>query len=173
MLDNPKGFLIIIVAAILSMTLIISVTRQYIADTEAQSTFVLSLNTATEHTSSTKSSSSSPTPSITKKTANGESHAVTPSTKADYTITYTSSGGFKPSLLTIKAGKSVRFLNQSSKSLQVMNATINPPYNFGGFGAPRSVGFGGYYDYTFSGSGTLVYFNNNDKSKSGTIVIEP
>ena len=56
-----------------------------------------------------------------------------------------------------------------------MYVVATPSSSTGGtseFDQGKSVGKGGYYDYTFNRKGTFVYYNNNKKIDAAVIIVE-
>ncbi|MEK7535786.1 MAG: hypothetical protein AAB590_02095 [Patescibacteria group bacterium] len=83
-------------------------------------------------------------------------------------IIYYYSTGFSPSKLTIKAGKSVRFINSSSNAMLITPVDkVNRPYS--SLQQSKSVGKGGTFDYTFSTTGSYAYYNDNKDAHTGVI----
>lgn len=87
-----------------------------------------------------------------------------------YVVSYTNTG-FSPKTLTIKLGKSVHFVNNSSKAMSITTTTtqnqVQSELNQG-----KTVGQGGTYDFTFLTAGTWVYMNRNAQTDFGTIIVE-
>ena len=85
-------------------------------------------------------------------------------------ITYTDSG-FSPAQVSVKAGDTVTFKNDSAANVQVNSAphpahTQFPELNVGSIAAGESK------TVTFTTAGTKKYHNHLDASQSGTIVVE-
>lgn len=176
MIDNPKAFMTIAIAFILSLTVIIYSTKSFISEQNESSNFDISINSKSD--SGTDSSTNKGT-SVSKNTGSGvvtptktfPTNTITPNAKADYTVYYRN-GGFSPANLTIRAGQSVRFLNESSHSMFIAAARSPNANDLTEFNQGRSVGKGGYYDFTFHSKGVFVYYNQNDKTKTGVIAVE-
>lgn len=109
-----------------------------------------------------------PAPKTAPKTT-----AVTPSltTEGIYVVSYKPSG-FTPQTLEIATGKSVRFLNNSGKTMRIasMDTTGSPVYS--ALNQSKTVGQGGVYEYTFIYQGTYAYQNINYPGDQGTIVVK-
>lgn len=86
-----------------------------------------------------------------------------------YIVSYENTG-FKPKLLEIGRGKSVRFVNNSTKALRVGDTTGKPAFET--FSQPKTVGKGGTYEYTFNDVGTYEYANQNNTADKGTVVVK-
>ncbi|HEY0948289.1 MAG TPA: hypothetical protein VGE53_02280 [Candidatus Paceibacterota bacterium] len=101
-------------------------------------------------------------------------------------VTLTDSG-FTPSTLTVNAGETVRFINESSRGMWVGSddhpthtdydgtATrehcANGMATNGTFDQCASVNKGDYWDYTFERAGSFGYHNHVGASNTGTIVV--
>ena len=86
------------------------------------------------------------------------------------TITY-KNGVFTPSILTIKAGKSVLFVNASDKSMWVDSGTDVYHQEYPAFNQERAVGKGGTYSFTFTVPGTYHFNNKITPTAQGTITV--
>ncbi|MBI2096517.1 MAG: hypothetical protein HYT43_02705 [Candidatus Taylorbacteria bacterium] len=86
-------------------------------------------------------------------------------------IRYTSAG-FSPQRVVVKAGQAVRFVNDTSQSMQVASDdhpthTIFPDINM-----PRTVGKGGSYELLVLRKGSWGYHNHIRPQHTGILVIE-
>ena len=88
-----------------------------------------------------------------------------------YLVSYTNRG-FSPSTLTIKAGKSVHFVNNSSKAMSLTTTDTTNSQVFAEFNQGKTVGQGGFYDFTFLSVGTWGYMNRNNAIDKGTIIVQ-
>lgn len=111
------------------------------------------------------------TPTTTmKKTTPAKMTTATPKI-GTYTVLYTDSG-FSPSILEVKIGGKVSFVNNSSKEMSIASTGI------GGFGAVTtlnqggSVKRGGTFTATFTGVGAWGYMNRLWQGDKGTIVVK-
>ncbi len=168
MLDSPRSFILIIASVVVAITLVVFGTKVFKSDQEKSVDLNPIINKEEIIPAETITT---PTPSKTTTTAPKPSptNVITPNNKTNYTVNYYSSG-FSPSSLTIRAGQSVRFLNQAGASMYVMAAPSG--IGFSEFDQGKSVGRGGYYDFTFNRKGTFVYFNNNKKTDAAVITVE-
>lgn len=166
MIDNPKNFIVIILAFILSLALIIDTTRKFEAESERNSTFTISVKQGT--LGSINPGGTITPPSTTP--SNVSPAPLTPAPKTDFVI-YLTKNGFSPQNLTIKAGKSVRFVNNSNVSMWIINPP-SPATGLSEFNQSKSVGRDGSYDFTFNRKGVFIYQNNNNKSQTGLIIVE-
>ncbi len=106
-------------------------------------------------------------------------------TITNHEVVYTDSG-FSPSTLTIKAGNSVTFKNQSSAGMWVASASHPSHTVYSGtslqqhcpdgvataFDECVAVTSGGSWSFTFNKSGSWGYHNHPNASKFGKIVVE-
>lgn len=89
---------------------------------------------------------------------------------AKNTVSYTN-GTFTPTTLNVKAGESVKFVNNSTLSMWVMSGPDAYHSEYPSFNQERSVGKSGMYSFTFVTPGTYQYFNKNNPSAKGLIVV--
>lgn len=101
-------------------------------------------------------SSTLPAPTMTKSGA--------------YIVSYTDKG-FVPAILEVKAGKSVHFVNNSSRAMSLTSVDQNSQV-YREFNQAGSVGRGGSYDFTFLAKGTWWYVNRNSQTELGTIIVK-
>ena len=94
-------------------------------------------------------------------------------------ITYTS-GGFSPSVINVKKGEEVTFLNESGGAMWPASA-IHPTHTLyptqGGcvgstFDACQGIEPGEAWSFKFDIAGTWKYHNHLNSSQTGTIVVE-
>jgi plastocyanin len=84
-------------------------------------------------------------------------------------VTYSDSG-FAPSPVTVKAGSTVTFVNESSGAMWVASDPHPTHTLLPGFDELQSVGKGGTYEYTFVKVGTWTFHNHMNPSVKGTVV---
>lgn len=118
--------------------------------------------------------------STTDQTMNGQKPGVTgakPSgskpaggTATIPTVRYTDNG-FVPSILEIKAGQAVRFVNESSRTMWVKTIQKDSPWV--ALNQGTSVGKGGSWTFTFTTLGTWGYQNDNYKEHTGAVAVMP
>lgn len=89
-------------------------------------------------------------------------------------VTY-GDNGFTPTVIQIKRGTTVRFLNTSGKSLRV--AAVNDPSKSGGaasleFNASRSVRQGESFEVSVTVPGVWAYKNLNAPAAIGVAIVE-
>ena len=126
------------------------------------------------NTAATPTSPTGGTTGTAGKTNTGGTTVTTPTqpiftSSGAYLITYNSSG-FKPAELTISAGKSVHFVNNSNSAMRIAPVdSSNPPYY--SFAQSKSVGKGGTFDFLFSVKGAYRYFNENNPLHAGIITV--
>ncbi len=95
-----------------------------------------------------------------------------PQTIAKNTVLY-SNGRFTPATITVKAGSTVTFINQSSQSMRVKHVETAiglPTYNE--FLQESTVGKGGIFKFVFLKRGSWNYYNMSNAKATGTIVVE-
>ena len=87
-----------------------------------------------------------------------------------YIVSYTNAG-FVPAMITIKRGKSVHFVNHSSKAMSIMSVD-QASQLYRQLNQEQSVGRGGFYDFSFVNAGIWTYTNRNNRADRGTIIVE-
>ena len=109
--------------------------------------------------------------SVTPAKTTSVSVATTPSITKDgsYLVSYTATG-FIPPVIEIKAGKSVRFVNDSNKAMSITSQEPNSQV-YGELNQGKTVGRGGTYDFTFLTAGTWKYMNRNNSLDTGVVVV--
>lgn len=93
-------------------------------------------------------------------------------TKDGIYLVYYTAKGFVPSALKIPAGKSVRFVNDSSKAMRISSTDTTNAAEFAAFNQPKTVGKGGTYEYTFLHRASFTYNNRNVPADQGVIIVE-
>lgn len=100
-------------------------------------------------------------------------------TESENAIVY-SDGGYSPNTITVKAGATVIFKNQSSQSMWTASA-VHPTHRSypttGGclgstFDACKGIQPGGSWSFKFDITGTWKYHNHLTPGNTGTIVVE-
>ncbi len=85
-------------------------------------------------------------------------------------VNYTDSG-FTPNSLTVKRGTTVRFTNQTSRTMWVASG-VHPTHQLlPGFDELKAVGKGGTYDYAFVKDGTWLYHNHMHALDLGYVLV--
>lgn len=104
---------------------------------------------------------------------------------ASLTVTYTDQG-FSPKSLTVMAGDTVRFVNNSSHGMWVASASHPTHTQYDGtslaqhcasgatpsFDACKAIAVGASYSFTFAKAGTFMYHNHVQTSDTGSIVVQ-
>lgn len=124
---------------------------------------------ALAQSSSTPTSSpvSSATPATSPSTA-----SPTPSAAAtEYVVTY-GADGFSPRSLTVPAGATVQFKNESSRSIWVASNPHPSHTGYPGFDAKKGFASGQTYSFTFNNKGTWGYHDHLNSSEGGSIVVQ-
>jgi len=86
-------------------------------------------------------------------------------------VTYTDSG-FSPSIVTIKRGESIKFVNESSEFMWVASNPHPTHTIYPGFDEGKAVGKGGSYTFTFNKTGDWGYHNHVRNIRTGRIVVK-
>lgn len=105
---------------------------------------------------------------------NTNTSAATNTSPATKTVTVTSSG-FSPSPITVKAGDTIRWLNDSGASAEVAPDNHPTHTKYAGvwdFTSASLTADGGSYSRVFSTKGTFTYHNHLDSSMTATIIVE-
>ncbi len=114
-------------------------------------------------TTSTSSSSS--------QTSSSSSTQSTSQTQSADTITYNGTA-FSPASLTVKAGTTVTFVNNSDQPMWVASDPHPTHTDYPGFDELKSVDKGGTYSFKFDKTGSHGYHNHLDSGIRGTIVVQ-
>lgn len=109
----------------------------------------------------------------TSTTTENNSPATPPtqSSQNGMVVTYDGSS-FSPNSLTIKAGDTVTFRNNSSAPMWVASNPHPAHTDYSGFDAKRSFAQGQDYTFTFTRTGTWGYHNHLSPDATGTIVVQ-
>jgi plastocyanin len=137
---------------------------------------------AIDTTTGTTSSKSPMVPAVTTKpkTSVSGSSAV-PTSRAPLPTASPSKGivtviyavdGFKPALLEIPRGQSVRFINRSGTSMRLVANTDGGQRPYPGFDQSKTVGPGGVYDFSFTLTGSWGYRNQYDGVHIATVIVK-
>lgn len=118
--------------------------------------------------STTTSTSSSPTSS---NTSTGGTNPTTQTSPQTYTVTYTSSG-FTPSTITIKAGDTIIFKNNSNKDVWPASDPHPTHTDYPGFDPGQAIPPGGQWSFKFTKVGTWGYHNHLQPGQTGTVVVQ-
>ncbi len=86
-----------------------------------------------------------------------------------YIISYTASG-FSPRELKVPAGTAVRFVNNSSKVMQIA-ADDQKSSLLNSINQSQSVGKGGVYNFSFVNQATWAYHNRLYPEDKGTVIV--
>lgn len=131
------------------------------------------VNGASEQATTTPTVTTAPSKTTTTTTApkTTTTGAATILKDGSYLVTYTNTG-FSPKTLTIKKGKSVHFVNNSSKAMSLTTTDTTNSQVYAEFNQGKTVGKGGSYDFTFLSSGTWGYMNRNNQVDRGTVIVQ-
>lgn len=86
-------------------------------------------------------------------------------------VNYTDAG-FNPSLIEIKKGDTVQFVNKSSGGMWVASGPHPTHIIYPEFDAKKSVPNGGIYEFTFTKIGQWSYHNHSKASAFGTVIVK-
>ena len=87
-----------------------------------------------------------------------------------YIVSYTNNG-FAPSNVYVPVRSTVHFVNNSNSSMSIVTIDEkNAPYNTLNQG--KSVGKGGVFDFAFVQAGAYGYYNLNNKTHTGIVVVQ-
>jgi plastocyanin len=113
-----------------------------------------------------------PVPSITPQRPGGtQSSGGNEPANSGNTVIYTDSG-YSPATLTIKAGETVTFVNQSSDPMWTASNPHPIHTDYPGFDALAGTLPGQSYSFTFTKTGHWGYHNHLNASKGGAIIVE-
>jgi plastocyanin len=112
------------------------------------------------------SSSSSRDDGMNHTSSSSQSGTAGGSSSAGVTVVTYTEAGFSPSTITIKAGDTITFKNESNAVMWVKSDTQ------GGFDAGSGVAKGGLFTFKFTQAGTWTFANNSHMQHTGTIVVE-
>lgn len=121
---------------------------------------------------STKTPASAPTTSGTSGESNVEGVSKQITEFGVATVTYTNNG-FVPSVIEVRAGDRVDFINQSNKALWV-TADLHPTaktQNYPEFDQGKTISNGGTYTFVFTKIGVWGYKNLNDPTHLGAVSV--
>lgn len=135
-------------------------------------------DTSTDQAQTTEPTEDETTPVDDSDEAPATSNPTTPSGNNDtptqpapktVTVTYTSS--FSPSTVTINAGDTVKFVNDSNRDIQPSSDNHPSHTIYPEFEAP-DIPPGSSWSFTFTKLGTWGYHDHNLASKTGTVVVQ-
>ena len=89
-----------------------------------------------------------------------------------YVVAYTAQG-FNPSEIQVRAGDEVRFENQHTLAMQVVGTEYQNGKKLANFDAPKALGNGEAYTFTFTEAGIWAFKNSLEETHVGTIVVFP
>lgn len=114
------------------------------------------------------------TPEVKKSIVRATPKIVTSLKKPVGNIVRYTNKGFEPSILEVKRGESVEFVNENDSKVMVIRSHDSNPENFyPGFsqeGGP--LGKGGKFYFAFTLPGTWLYYNLNGNKEQGAIVVK-
>ena len=143
--------------------------------------FYISKNKVVENTETATQQEVTTTPEPATETPSGMEVSVTNAQTGNVTVTYTNSG-FSPSVITVKQGTKVTFVNSSSKSMWVASDEHPSHTEYSGTTrqahCPDAAGTafdqcstGSSYTFTFNKAGSWDYHNHVMASDGGKVVV--
>lgn len=96
---------------------------------------------------------------------------TTSTTATTHTVSYTDQG-YSPSTVTINAGDTVTFVNNSSGGMWTASNPHPVHTDFSAFDAKKSYGPGTSYSFTFTTAGTYGFHNHVHPSSTGSVVVK-
>ncbi len=105
-----------------------------------------------------------------KKTTTAPVSQLPKMTEEGIHLVYYFNDGFSPSVLQIRQGASVRFVNKSDNAMRVFN-TNTSEYKFNQLNQSQSVGREGAYDFTFLDKDVWTYFNQTTQTHNASILV--
>lgn len=108
-------------------------------------------------------------PAVQTQTPSSSESAITP--VSDNVVTYADSG-FSPASLTVKAGDTVTFKNDSSKMMWVASTPHPTHTDLPGFDGLKGIANGETYSYTFAKMGTWKFHNHLFPKDGGSIIVQ-
>lgn len=90
--------------------------------------------------------------------------------RSKISVTY-GDNGFAPATLTVKAGTTVVFTNQSGKGMWMVSGGFSNSPQLPDFNEGKSISRGGTYEYTFSKVGTWKYLNKMNLNDTGVVIV--
>jgi plastocyanin len=161
---NQKNILIILVIVIVLILLATSMSGKKVAEAPLD-------ENVNEESSQTDNKPASPTGS-TAVTKPVPTPVTQPAQAPAVIVTYTDAG-FSPSIITIKRGNMVRFINASEtgKSMWVASGPHPTHSALPSFDQKTSVGVGGSYTYTFTQTGQWPFHNHLDSRRQGRVIV--
>lgn len=160
-MKNSKNIIVVLV----SILVLAFIVYLYMAYTAKQNSGALDLN----ENAGTEDVNSNPTSknANTKNTASQDKAYL--GVDGIYVVKYTDEG-FVPSNLQIPRGKSIRFINNSSKGMRVSSDDKASP-TFSELTQSETVGKGSTYTFSFVKEGLWVYYNGAVPSHRGSVVV--
>lgn len=156
---------ILVVIALVLIGLFFTGKKETLAPTTNTETGKINIETNTVPTSQTSGGTSqTPVSKPVPKTPTAQP-AVT-----KVTVTYTDDG-FSPSIVIVKRGQAVQFVNESSKNMWVASDPYPTNSNYPTFNQSKSVGKGGTYTFTFTKTGTWTYHNDLNPNRRGSVIV--
>src|SRR3989338_3528006 len=127
----------------------------------------------TEPAEETAPISTTTTPEVKKPVVRTATKAPVAVKKITGNVVEYTATGFNPSVLIIKQGKSVEYVNKSDKAMVIRSHDGNPENFYPGFSQEGGqLGRGGKFYFAFTIRGTWLYYNLNGNKEQGAIVVK-
>lgn len=120
-----------------------------------------------ENTATTSKTTKNPTPTSTQTSKNQSNSYL--GRDGVYVVQYTDTG-FVPKELQIPKGKSVRFINVSSKGMRVYT-DFTADSKFAELNEAKTIGKGGTYTFSFVIEGLWAYHNQVNPTHTANIIV--
>lgn len=88
----------------------------------------------------------------------------------DYIVTLTNKG-YNPEKIEIRAGQTVRFLNNSNFAMRIASNPYPTQDIYSEMNQNITVGKGGFYDFMFLKVGAWGYHNHTSPTQSGVVIV--
>ena len=102
--------------------------------------------------------------------SNGGSSTQPPTSGKTVTVTISGSG-FSPSLVTISAGDTIKWLNNDNRSHWPASDPHPQHTGYSGFDPKTGIGVESSWSFKFNNKGTWGYHDHQSISKTGTIIV--
>lgn len=131
--------------------------------------YLMKKQPAPQQQSSTATQTTQPSANQSMK-AQPTSASGSGTTKAANAVSYTAEG-FQPNTITIKAGQSVTWTNNSSDDVWIASNPHPTHTDYPGFDELKGMSNGEGYSFTFTKVGKWGYHNHLNPSQQGTVVV--
>ena len=88
-------------------------------------------------------------------------------------VTITPGGTFSPAVVTVKAGDTVTWTDQSQNPVRIASNPHPTHTDYPGFDSGSAIDFGTTYSFTFTKVGSWGYHNHFSPNVQGTVIVTP